>query len=87
MSDPAPEEPITRQQIDALLPFLDIFERPDFEFGKWHSPKGQLPFYEFSVPATNFQQSLHANGWVSSFNWLAWQQSAAEYVNSPARLA
>jgi hypothetical protein len=86
-SNLAPDRSITAQQIDALLSFLEVFEQPGFDFGKWQSPKGQLPFCELSEWATNFLQALRENGWVSSFDWLAWQHVAAQYVASPGQIA
>lgn len=61
-SDPAPDAPITPQQIDGLLPFFEIFDQPGFDFGGWHSPHGQLPFCELSELATNFGAVFRFSG-------------------------
>jgi hypothetical protein len=79
--------PITAQQIDALLPFLDRFAAADFSAGSWNAPDGQLPWFSFSEVAADFQRALYDNGWVTpAFNWTAWQQSARRFVDSPRKI-
>ena len=68
-------------------PFLDRFEADGFSAGTWNSPPGQMPWFEFSEPVSEFQKALYENGWVTtSFDWTEWQETAKEYVDSPGRL-
>src|SRR5262245_23575231 len=77
----------TKKQIDAILPFLDRFTAEEFTVGTWHSPPGELPWFKFSEPVSEFQRALYDNGWItSSFNWPDWQETAQEYVEKPEKL-
>lgn len=33
----------TKEQMDAILPYLDRFTDEGFSVGTWHSPPGQFP--------------------------------------------
>jgi hypothetical protein len=80
-------QPITNQQIDALLPFLDQFEASGFSPGTWNSPPGQMPWFDFNITVVAFERALYDNGWVTpSFDWTEWQDTAKEYVDSPDRI-
>lgn len=77
----------TKKQMDAILPFLDRFTAEGFSVGTWHSPPGQLPWFEFSEAVSEFQQALYDNGWiVPSFDWGAWQETAREHVENPGKI-
>ena len=41
--------PITIEDMDGLLRFLPLFERPGFEFGKW-APMKQMGPNEYTMP-------------------------------------
>ena len=77
----------TTKQIDAILPFLNPFTADGFSAGTWHSPPGQSPWFGFSESATEFQQALYDNGWITpSFDWGKWQDTAREYVEQPQKI-
>jgi hypothetical protein len=79
--------PITNEQIDAILPYLDQFEATGFSVGTWNTPPGQMPWFEFGEAVMEFQQALYDNDWITpSFNWTEWQETAREYVASPERI-
>jgi hypothetical protein len=78
--------PITAQQIDALLPFLDTFEADGFSAGGWSSKPGYFPCFMFDRRVLDFIQVLYENGWVAPFDWPEWQESAFRYVESPERV-
>ena len=40
-------QPITKQQIDPLLPFLDRFEPVGSSAGDWKNPPKQMPWFDF----------------------------------------
>lgn len=78
---------ITSQQIDAIIPFLERFEADGFTVGIWNSPPGQMPWFSFDESVSEFQQVLYDNGWIdSSFKWPDWQETAQEFVASPAKI-
>jgi hypothetical protein len=72
--------------MDAILAFLDRFAAHGFSVGTWHSPPGQFPWFEFSEPVSQFQQALYDNDWIKPFDWGAWQETAREYVEDPAKV-
>lgn len=74
------------QQLDAVLRFLPIFERPGFVFGKWHSPEGQFPYYSMSREAMGFVQTLSDQQIIFPFDWGSWQEEAERYVSAPEAL-
>ncbi len=78
---------ITAKQIDAILPFLKRFEEVGFSAGSWEKPEGQCPWFNFDRAVSEFQQALIENGWVTvAFDWVAWQDSAKEFVYSPKKI-
>ena len=74
---------IGRPQLDAVLKFLPIFERPGYVFGEWHSPAGQFPYYSMSREVLDFIQALSAQEIIFSFDWPSWQEEAVQYVSDP----
>ena len=74
------------QQLDVVLRFLSIFERPGYVFGEWHSPKGQFPHYSMSREAMDFVQTLYDQRIIFSFDWMSWQEEAERYVSVPEAL-
>lgn len=85
--------PISASTIDAILRFLSLFESPDFQAGRWvekdPGADGTLffPFYEYSPDVNEFLGVLNDNGWIVPFDWPAWQEEAAKYIDSSALLA
>ncbi|MGO8750454.1 MAG: DUF6508 domain-containing protein [Thermoguttaceae bacterium] len=82
-------------QIDSILPFLEVFEAKEFQFGKWNLPRtedGKLVIsfdsnIELSEQARKFVEALYKNGWIPGFDWPSWQDEAIQYVESPERIA
>jgi hypothetical protein len=81
--------PITDKQLDAILPFLDAFERIGFRCGEWpvESEESVIPHFEHSDPVASFVRALYDNDWITPFDWTRWQDKAAKYVDSPDLLA
>ena len=80
-------EEITNNQIDAILPFLDRFKADGFTVGTWNNPTDQMPWFSFDEAVSEFQQVLYENGWIaSSFEWPDWQETAQEFVETPAKI-
>jgi hypothetical protein len=77
----------TKQQLDAILPFLDRFTAAGFTVGTWQSPPGQFPWFEFSEPVSAFQRALDDNGWITPFDWPQWQETTREFVEDSRKIA
>ncbi len=46
-----------------------------------------MPYLVTSDAVTEFVEALYENGWVEPFDWGAWQDTAARYVESPDMVA
>jgi hypothetical protein len=77
---------ITFHQIDSLLPFLDRFEAADFSAGTWNTTPGQMPWFDYAESVNQFQKALYDNGWIKSFDWTNWQDTAIQYVKNPHKI-
>jgi len=67
------ETEITPEQIDALLPFLAVFEADGFQYGEWPVPEGQFPYFSLgegpgpsSTPCTRTTGSCRSTGRAGS---------------------
>jgi hypothetical protein len=79
--------PIKAKQIDAVLPFLEVFEKAGFSAGFWRTPEGHMPWFGFDEVVSDFHNTLYDNGWVTpAFNWSEWQRSAEEFVEVPEKV-
>ncbi len=76
-----------RDRIDALLRFLPVFEATGARHGEWRFEDGVMPSLVTSEAVTGFVEALYENGWVEPFDWEAWQDTAARYVESPEMVA
>ncbi|OWK45501.1 DUF6508 domain-containing protein [Fimbriiglobus ruber] len=77
----------TKEEIDAILPFLDRFEAAGFSVGSWKMSEGQFPQFSFEEVVLEFHQALYDNGWVTpAFDWIEWQHSAQEFVESSKKI-
>lgn len=76
-----------RRRIDALLRFLPGFEAAGVRHGEWRCEDGVMPFLVTSVAVSEFIEALYEYGWVEPFDWGAWQDTAARYVESPDMVA
>lgn len=74
----------TTDQIDAILPFLKLFEQPDFVAGSHETDAGSgYPYFKKSESVGEFVQALYDNEWVTpEFDWPGWKESEM-YINSP----
>lgn len=86
---------ITTKQIDAIVPFLEPFERKDFEFATWNPPRNEDGtavisldnMWRLSEQAQEFTAALYENGWIADFDWPSWQDEAVKYVGSAEKMA
>ena len=82
--DPVPE--IGLQQIDAVLKYLPLFEKPDYQFGQWVEPEGQFPYFSFSPEMDEFIEMLHRQNIIIPFDWTSWRKEAERYQMDPEAL-
>lgn len=83
----------TRADIDAVLAFLPIFDRPGFKFADEGEGEQQadgsftMPYEELSYDAIRFIEVLREHRFIlSAFNWPEWQHEAERYINEPSAL-
>ena len=82
--DPIPE--IGLQQIDAIIEYLPIFAKQDYQFGRWVEQEGQFPYFSFSPEVEEFIDTLHKQGIIIPFDWRSWSAEAERYQRDPAAL-
>ena len=92
MSLPEESQPITADNIDAILKFLPEFEQEGCEFGHMtlmeQTPDGAfvLPDCVLGKTGSRFFHALYENGWVVDFDWPSWQDQAEQYYLHPEKL-
>jgi hypothetical protein len=73
-------------QLDAILRFLPIFERPNYVFGEWQYPQGRFPYCLTSSDVNDFDKVLYEQRIVIPFDWPSWQEEAFRYHSDPDAL-
>jgi len=74
------------QQIDAILEYLPLFEREDFQPGQWVESEGQFPHFAFSPEVEGFIQALYQQNIIIPFDWRSWSEKAKRYQSDPDAL-
>ena len=82
--DSVPE--IGFQKIDAVLKYLPLFEKPDYQFGQWMEPEGQFPYFSFSPEVDEFMDTLNKQDMIIPFDWTSWREEAERYQSDPDAL-
>jgi len=83
----------TNVQIDAVLKYLPLLKQPGFvpstRYGCKKDEDGviSLPMEQNSPEIDNLMSDLYDNGFIESFDWSSWQDTASLYVEEPKRLA
>ena len=78
----------TAKQIDAILPYLELFSREGISAGTWSGEPGYLPSFSMAKEVSEFLDALYQQGWISdTFNWPDWQESAARYLEDSSLVA
>ncbi len=67
-------------QIDALLAFLPIFERPGYSFGEWRLQRGVFPHWAESREAGAFVEALYRERFIIAFDWGSWGPEVQRYL-------
>jgi len=73
-------------EIEAVLAFRPIFEKPGAVFGEWQAPAGQMPYYSYSPDVTRFIATLYEENFIITFDWPSWKAAATGYMENLASL-
>lgn len=79
-----PSDALSQEQLDAILAFLPMLERPGFVAGTWGGGAGQLPSWQPSAEAAAFLETLRATGFLVVFDWVAWADEARRLTDGGA---
>ena len=82
--DSVPE--IGLQQIDAILKYLPLFEKQDYQCGQWVEQEGQFPYFSFSPEVDEFIDTLYKQDMIIPFDWRSWSEEAERYQTDPKAL-
>lgn len=74
------DDSLSIAQLDALLAFLAIFERPGYAFGEWQTQRGIFPYWASSPEVDAFVEAIHREGIIAPFNWAAWAEEVRRYT-------
>lgn len=78
------DEPLSIEQIDAVLEFLPVLKDEGFKPVKEVVCKPGMFGYEVWDPVLErFHSALYDYGFVISFDWPAWQDEAQRYLEFP----
>lgn len=66
------DPPVTAENIEVVLRFLPIFERPGFSPGEWVVQEGHLPYFDYNAETLDFHKALGQNGFLQPFDWMNW---------------
>lgn len=67
-------------QLDTILAYLPIFERPGYSFGEWQITRGVFPYWAASPEATAFVEALYRERLITPFDWGSWAAEARHYT-------
>lgn len=67
-------------QIDAVLAFLPVFERPGFSSGQWRAHRAVFPVWEAEPAVGAFVEALYREQFIVPFDWGAWAEEARRYA-------
>ena len=74
------------QQVDAILEYLPIFERKNFQPGQWVEREGRFPYFAFSPEVERFIHALYQQSIIFPFDWRSWSDEAKLYQSDPDAL-
>lgn len=79
--------PVSEDNADAILRFLPMFRRRDFDPGAPVVDPGVMPYWRYSGKVLEFIKALYDNRWVVNFDWVGWQAAARRYGEYPELIA
>jgi hypothetical protein len=85
---PSPESitPPTREQIRNLLSFLPQIEHPAESFSTFDPDTSIFDPYIYSPLVNRFTNALYDNSFCQPFDWPAWHDQAAAFIQNPVKL-
>jgi ADP-ribosyl-[dinitrogen reductase] hydrolase len=75
------------EQIDAVLEYLPIFERPGYQAGEWRTYEGGFPNFAYCSEVADFIQTLYEQDFIIYLDWTGWREHAERYQSGSASLA
>lgn len=76
----------TKQSIEKLLPFLSVFQTPNFKAGTWITKKGVFPWLDYSAEVAEFTRLLYDSGMIVAFDWSNWTTESGAYFENPEKI-
>jgi ADP-ribosyl-[dinitrogen reductase] hydrolase len=73
------------EDIQAVIQYLPIFERPGFSPGEWEGEKGKVPYFNYNSTVIDFLRTLNQHGPMQPFNWPNWVEGH-QLVKNPELL-
>ncbi|MBP1468008.1 hypothetical protein EYB53_019985 [Candidatus Chloroploca sp. M-50] len=67
---------LSLSQLDTILAYLPIFERPGYLFGERQITRGVFPYWAASPEATAFVEALYRERFITLFDWGSWATEA-----------
>ena len=74
------------EKIDRVLAFLPYFESAGSPFYDVERMRLTLSPFRYSPQVEQFVGALYAEGFIMPFDWVAWQNEAARYLDDPSLL-
>jgi len=75
--------PVIQQDIEAIISYLPVFERPGYSFGDVIAEKGIIPWVDYSAEVLDLYQDLYHHHFIIDFDWPSWQNVAIDYYQNP----
>lgn len=77
---------VTPDGLDRVLAFTPIFEQPSVSLYEVRPDLSPFDPYVYAPEFQQFIQGLHREKLVIAFDWTAWQDEAAQYINNPQQI-
>jgi ADP-ribosylglycohydrolase len=76
------DPPFTSDNVQAVLKFLPIFERPEYSPGKWIIREGEFPYFDYTSEVLDFIEALYSISLIKPFDWMNWEEGK-QLVDNP----
>ena len=77
---------ITPDGLDRILAFMPLFERPTTSLYEVRPDLSLMDPYIYTPEFTQFIQELYRKNLVIDFNWVTWEDEAANYLENPRQI-
>ena len=74
------DKKITKENIDAILKYLPVFEKKGFKAGKWEKDI-MNPFFRYSKKVSDFRTDCYDQNIIYPFDWTKWVK-AKDYIRN-----